>query len=392
MTNEDERSRWLLADGVTFLNHGSFGPTTRRVLAAREEYSRRLAANPMQFLLREFEQELATTLERLAGYIGAKPSQLVMVDNATTAMNVVARAIDLQPGDEVVLNDHEYGAVMRIWREACERAGATVRVVTLPEPLNSTSGIVAALRDSCSERTRLVVVSHVTSPTAVVLPVAEIVREMRSLGIPVCIDGPHAIAMCPLDLTSLGADFYCASLHKWLSAPIGSGFLHVAPKWTDCLAPVVTSWGRSVSGRTSRWQDPFGWLGTRDPAPWLAVRHAIEELSGERLQRFRSAGHNLAREARVRLEARLGTTAIAPTGDEWFGTMVTVPLKTHESLRAKPNLPDPLQSELWQRFQIEIPIVDWHGRRHMRVSCHLYNSSADLDRLETALEDLSHLV
>jgi len=384
------RSEWTIPDDVAYLNHGSFGPSPRCVQEARAEWSARLEAQPMDFFLRQMEPALDAAAESLGRFIGADPRDLVFVDNATTAMNIVADSLPLGPGDEVLLNDHEYGAVRRIWQRACDRRQARVVCATIPTPLESEDDVVGPLFEAVTPRTKLIVVSHVTSPTAIVFPVEQICRKARERGIPVGIDGPHAIAMRDVNLREIGATFYCASLHKWLSAPFGSGFLHVDRAWQSKLVVPELSWGRSLSGRPFRWQDEWNWQGTRDPAPFLAVPAAIAFLGRAGIETFRQHGHHLAQTARRRLQAMIpGGQPLTPDDEAWYGTMVTIPLGSGPSLRTAPNAWDPWQQALWERHRIEVPIVDWHGRRYVRVSAHLYNTADEIDRLCAALAELS---
>lgn len=382
------RAAWSLPDDVTYLNHGSFGPTPRIVQSARDAWSARLAAQPMDFFLRQMEPALDEAAARLATFLDADLRDLVFTDNATTAMNTVAATVPLAAGDEVLLNNHEYGAVRRIWQRACDAQGAKLVTAQIPVPIHSVDDVLDALFAAVTPRTQLIVVSHVTSPTAIVFPVEPICERARTLGIPVCIDGPHAIAMREVHLKKIGAAFYCASLHKWLSAPLGTGFLYVDRRWQSKLTSPVLSWGRSLSGRPGRWQDEWNWQGTRDPAGFLAVPAAIEFLESAGLATFREHGHALAHEARQRIETLCGTTALVPDDPAWYGTMITVPLPPGPSLRSSPNSWDPWTKTLWDDHRIEIPVVDWQGRRHIRVSCHLYNDRRDLDRLLAALEQL----
>jgi isopenicillin-N epimerase len=384
----DPRSAWRIPDGVTYLNHGSFGPTPRTVFEAREAWSRQLAAQPMDFYLREMEPALDAAAERLAKFVGCEAQRLAFVDNATAAMNIVASTVPLADGDEVLLSDHEYGAVQRIWRGAAAKCGAKVVTAQIRTPIRSAEEIIDALFASATERTKLVVVSHVTSPTAIVFPVEQICRRAKGMGIPICIDGPHAVAQRELALGQLDCDFYCASLHKWLSAPFGAGFLYVAPRWQHRLGTQITSWGKSLGGRPARWQDELNWLGTRDPAAFLATPAAIDFLELFGLERFRETTHARCQEARRMLESITGCQALIPDAPEWYGAMITIPLPDGGPRRTQPNAIDPLQQALWERFRIEIPVMDWHDRRHLRISCHLYNTPDDLHRLEAALREL----
>lgn len=385
------RSQWTIPANVTYLNHGSFGPTPTVVQTARHEWTARLAAQPMDFYLRQMEPALDEAATVLGRFVGADPRDLTFVDNATVAMNVVAATVRLMPGDEVLLNDHEYGAVRRLWQAACDRQHARLVSAAIPTPLSAVDDVTTPLFAAVTPRTKLIVASHVTSPTAIVLPIDEICRRADALGVPVVVDGPHAMAMRDVNLRRMNCAFYCASLHKWLSAPFGSGFLFVRRDWQARVTAPVVSWGRSVGGKPERWQDEFHWLGTRDPAATLAIPSAIRFLEDIGLPAFREHGQQLAREARQQLTQRFGAEALIPDDPQWCGTMVTIPLPPGPIRRPKPNAFDPLQTALWEQYRIEVPVMDWRGRRHLRVSCHLYNDRRDLDRLLSALDDLRSL-
>lgn len=378
---EHWRGNWMLRDDTIYLNHGSFGPPPEPVRAARRKWIDLLDAQPMDFFVRRFEAELFAARERLAAFVGTSRENIVFMENATAAMNVVASSLTLKPGDEVLLTDHEYDAVRRIWSRKCARAGTSEpRVVKLPLPLESSEQIVDAVIADVSERTRLIVVSHVTSKTAIILPVAEICAKAREIGIAVCVDGPHAPAQIPLDTDSLGCDFYTASLHKWLSAPFGSGFLYVHPRCQHFIKTPILSWGRLLPDKPETWDDEFTWTGTRDPSAYLSVPAAIDFLESVGLEAFRARTHQLAEYARGRLIETTGGEAIVPDHEQWCGSMALVSLPPGDS-RA-------LQIALWERFGIEVPIIDFAGQRFIRVSCHLYNDRQQIDFLCDALTKL----
>ena len=381
------RSVWSMPDDVIYLNHGSFGPSPRVVQAARGEWSDRLEAEPMDFFVRQMDQHLDRAADRLGRFIGADGKDLIFVDNATFGMNIVAENIPLQPDDEVLITDHEYGAVLRIWQHKCKQTSAKMVVKSLPFPMKSDDEIVSALMEGVSEKTKLIVASHVTSPTAVIFPVEKICRAAKQNGIPVCIDGPHAVAMIPLNLQQLGCDFYAASCHKWLSAPFGSGFLYVFPRHQQNLKPIVTSWGGSLSGRPKNWKDEFTWSGTRDPAAFLAIPAAIDFLEEHGLQKFREQTHSLAQYARQRITELAGTEAFVPDSPDWYGSMITLPIPASDDPPPEGGQRDPLQNILWDEYKIEVPIIHWKGHRFVRVSCHLYNSQKEIDRLVNALKE-----
>ncbi|MCH7990155.1 MAG: aminotransferase class V-fold PLP-dependent enzyme [Planctomycetes bacterium] len=381
------RSAWSLPDDVTYLNHGSFGPSPRVVQEANRDWSARLESEPMDFFVRQMEHHLDEAADRLGRFIGANGKDLIFVDNATFGMNIVATSIALKPDDEVLVTDHEYGAVLRIWQHTCKQTSAKVVVKSLPFPMNSDDEIVSALMDGVSEQTKLIVVSHVTSPTAVILPVEKICRAAKKIGIPVCIDGPHAVAMIPLNLKQLGCDYYAASCHKWLSAPFGSGFLYVAPRRQQNLKPVMISWGGSLSGRPKNWKDEFTWSGTRDPAAFLAIPAAIDFLEEYGFQKFREQTHSLAHYARQRITELTGTEAFVPDSPDWYGSMITLPIPASGDPSPEGGKRDPLQDILWDEYKIEVPVIHWKGRRFVRISCHLYNTEEEIDRLVNTMKE-----
>ena len=372
------RGEWTFRPGITYLNHGSFGPPPRRVVDAQRQWQDALASEPMDFYVRELEPHLAGARARLADFVGARTDDLVFVENSTYGMNVVASSVDLRPGDEIVLTDHEYGAVFRIWRRACQRSGARIVSANLPWPIESTDHVVDAIAASFTPKTRLLVFSHITSSTALVLPAEEICQAARKRGIAVCIDGPHALATLDLDLDGLDCDYYTASGHKWLSAPFGSGFLYVHPRAQSSIRPPILSWGRVGPETPERWYDEFNWLGTRDPSPFLTVPTAIDFLAEVGLNAYRARCRRLVDDARIKIEEVTQVGAIT-VGDRHV-SMLAFPLPAGEARS--------LQLALRQRFGIEVPIADWQGRRLMRVSCHLYNRQHDLDLLVRSLAEL----
>lgn len=379
---------WDSTGGAIYLNHGSFGRATRTVLDAQTAWTAELQQNPVDFFTRQLDGLLDSAAGKMARFVGCKPGDLVFVPNATAAMNIVAANVQLDSGDEVLLNDHEYGAVSRIWRARCQQAGASCVTARLPDPLNSHQQIIDAIFGSVTQRTRLIVISHVTSPTALIFPVQEICHRARAAGIRVCVDGPHALAMRPLNLETLGCDYYCVSCHKWLAAPMGSGGLYVRGGLKNHLHPTLLSWGRSLSGRPATWKDEFHWPGTFDPAPYLATSAAIDFLAMVGLDSFRSTTHSLAREARRRLIDELDAEPLSPDGADWYGSMVTVRLPWARPRESGQSVAHPLQRELWGRFKIEVPIVELNGRVHIRVSCHLYSTAEQIDSLVNGLRQL----
>jgi len=344
------KEHFFLDPDVTFLNHGSFGATPRPVFEAYQAWQLELEREPVDFIARRLAPLLAEAREQLGAFVGARGDDLTFVQNATTGVNVAARALRLQPGDEVLSTDLEYGACIMTWQRLCTFVQA---------PLDE-------LFDHVTERTRAVFVSHITSETALLLPVEEIVLEARARGLTTIVDGAHAVAQVDLELEALGADFYSGNCHKWLSAPKGAGFLHVRPEWQERVDGVITSWGyeepATFISRTER-------QGTRDSAAYLSVPAAIEFF---RAHDDRERCVALCREARRDLCALLRTDPIAP--EEMVLQMASVRLPA----------PDPgLNERLFREHRIEIPVS--HDGTLLRISIAAYNTRADVDRLLAAL-------
>lgn len=374
------RDAWTLRDDVVYLNHGAFGPSPRVVQLAQQQWQKKLESDPTDFFLRILPAELEASLRKLACFINAPPEDCVFLDNSTEGMNVVARSVPLKAGDEVLVTNHDYGAVQRIWEHTCHDAGAQLQVCNVPTPIQSADDWCDAMLDKVGSRTRLAVFSHVTSPTAMVLPVAQLCEQLRQRGIVTCIDGPHAIAMQPLDIQALDCDFYTASCHKWLCGPFGSGFLYAHPRVQADVRPAVISWGRPLTDAEYCWRDEFLWQGTQDYSAKLAVATAVEFITDFGVEHFRQQTHAMAHYARERIGEQFGLPHLTPDSEPYYGSMVAVPLPAGEA--------QPLQDALWNEHRIEVPIIEWESQRLVRVSCHLYTTRSEIDRLVSALTQL----
>ena len=316
----DLAAHWRMRPDTVYLNHGSFGLPPNAVRYARRGFINRLDENPMDFFVRQMEGLLLEARANLASFVGTHSRNLVFVDNATYAMNVVAESFPLSPGDEVLIGDHEYGAVHRIWDRRCDQQGARKNLVTLPEQIESEQQVVDAYLAAANEKTRLLVISHITSPTAMILPIKKICAAFSERGIGTCVDGPHAPAQIELNIDEVGCDFYTASCHKWLCATLGSGFLYAHPRWHQSMEPIMKSWGRLLPAVPESWDDEFTWMGTRDPSMYLSVPVAIEFLSTVGLSDFRARSYWLAAYAESALRELFanGDHCATRTGRVWF--------------------------------------------------------------------------
>lgn len=367
---------WSLDPGVTFLNHGSFGACPRAVLAAQEHLRARLEAEPVRFLVRELEPLLEAARAELARFLGARPDDLAFVANATTGVNAVLRSIALGPGDEILLTDHNYGATLRVAQFVARERGGYVRTVTVPYPRFDPAQLVDAVATAITPRTRVAVLDHITSESALVFPLAELAAVCRTRGVAVLVDGAHAPGVLPLDLQSLGADWYSANLHKWACSPRSCGILWAAPDRQRDLHPPVISWGLD-QGFTAE----FDWVGTRDVSPWLAAPAGFEFLAVLGIDNVWRHNHDLAWTGAQRLADRWGTSL--GYRESGVGFMATIPLPPR--LGATPPEAARLRDALLFRHQIEVQLHAAHGQLWTRISAQVYNDLSDVERLGEAV-------
>jgi isopenicillin-N epimerase len=386
------RTHWSLDPEVTFLNHGSFGACPTRVLEEQSRLRARMEAEPVRFLLRELEGLADAARAALGSFLDADPDDLAFVNNATTGVNTVLKSLRFDPGDELLTTDHEYNASRNALDFVASRWGVKVVVAKLPWPVRSAQAVMDTVISHVTERTRLLLIDHITSQTALVLPVAHLIRALRERGVETLVDGAHAPGQVPLSLRQLGAAYYTGNCHKWLCAPKGAAFLHVRRDLQPAIRPLVTSHGyNSRREDRSRFRLDFDWLGTDDPTPFLCVPKALEVMGGmlpggwpEVMASNRAkvlAGRSLVCQW-------LGVAPHCP--EELVGSMATVPLP--EGFPEQPSVLglDPLQDQLFFEYGIEVPITPWPRppHRHVRLSAQLYNSHADYQRLAEALETL----
>jgi isopenicillin-N epimerase len=379
-------SRWMLDPEVAYLNHGTVGATPRRVLERQQALRDEMERRPSAFMLREVVSLVGTTTPgqgrlreaaaRVAAFVGARPEDLGFVSNVTAGINAVLRAIPFQEGDEILLLDHAYGAIASGAASIGGARGAVLRWVKVPMPLQDPAQILRAVEDAITPRTRLAILDHVTSSSALLLPIAELVQAVQRRGVPVLVDGAHAPGAVPLDVSAIGAEWYAANLHKWAWAPRSCGFLHVRPDQHAGLHAPVLSWGLD-QGLAAE----FDWQGTFDPTPMLAAPEGIaflEELGVATVQRY---NHAFAWRAAVALRDELGAEPLAP--EEAVGTMVTVQLPP--SFGSTMNQAVHLRNQLLFEDRIEVQVHASEGRIHLRISGQIYNGDRDLETLLRAL-------
>ena len=378
---------WPLEPAVAYLNHGSFGACPKAVLERQAALRAELEREPVDFLWRTLPARLAEARGALGTFLGAEPDDLAFVPNATAGVNAVLRSLDLGAGDELLTTSHVYPACRRAMEYVAGRAGARVVVAEVPFPLRGEDDVVRPLLAAVSPRTRLALVDHVTSPTALVFPVERLVAELRARGVETLVDGAHAPGMVPLDLDLLGAAFTTGNAHKWLCAPKGAAFLHVRRDLQPAVHPTAISHGWSGEPG-SRFREEFDWTGTADPTPFLAVPAALAFLASLVPGGWREVmerNHALALEARRILLEAVGGTPPAPAS--MVGSTASVPLPEAAPGSPAATLGHAALSNWFRERGVETWLYPWPcaGKMLLRVSAQLYNTREEYVRLAALL-------
>jgi isopenicillin-N epimerase len=374
---------WPLDTDVTYLNHGTVGVTPRQVLAAQREIREAIERQPSRFLLRELTSivvgeprgvrpRLREAAEAVAAFIGARGDDVVFVDNATTGANAVLRSFAWAEGDELLVGDLSYGGITRAAMFTAREHRLHLRTVETPYPVRSPEDLVEAYLAAVTPRTRLAIVDHITSESALVMPLAEVAAALKARGVAVLADGAHAPGSIPLDVPALGVDWYTANLHKWAWTPRNSGFLWAAPARQRDLHPPVISWGLD-QGFTAEFDMP----GTRDPSAYLAAPAALALMRAEGIEAVQGYNHALAWQGARLLADRWGVALTTP--EVLIGTMATVPLPP--SLGATREHAARLRDALLDGDQIEVQVHSFKERLYVRISAQIYNEMADIERL-----------
>jgi isopenicillin-N epimerase len=384
--------QFLLRDDVVFLNHGSFGACPRPVFETYQRLQLDLERQPVAFLGRELTERMRAPRVALSAFLGTGPDNLVGLVNATEGLNIVAQSLDLRPGDEILTTDHEYSALEKTWAYVARRTGAKVVVVKVPMPLVAEAAFTDAIVAGFTERTRVLFLSHITSPTALIFPIERAIAEARQRGIFSVIDGAHTPGHLPLNLDAMGVDFYAGNCHKWLMTPKGSAFLYVRPELQGMINPLVISHGWTIDSKQPGATGPFGnspfideleMQGTRDPAAWLTVPAAIDFRREHGWDGVAADCRALAQETARRLRERTGLAPLS-TPEFCAPQMVAMPV---------PHIEDPVDfhRRLLERYSIEIPVFNWQDHSIVRLSVQGYNSKPQMDLLLEALTDMLDL-
>ncbi len=374
---------FLLDPDVVFLNHGSFGSTPKPVFEAYQNWQFRLERQPVLFLGRELNELLRVSRQVLGEYLNADFEDLVYVPNATHGVNIIAHSLQLKSGDEILTTDHEYGACDYTWEFTCGRAGAKYIHQPIPLPVHSEEEIIDQFWLGVTSRTKVIYLSHITSPTALRLPVEQICRRAKEAGILTIVDAAHSPGQILVNLQALGADVVFGNCHKWLLNVKGSAFLYVRREAQSLIEPLVVSWGyRSTPETTtgSRFIDILQWTGTKDPAAALTFPAAIQFMQEHNWDEVRKECHHLLRQGIERICNLTNLSPLYPLDSDFYSQMGIAPLPWS-------NLAV-LKSRLYNEHKIEVPLIQWQDKQFVRISVQGYNSQQDIDALVNALQVL----
>lgn len=372
---------FLLRPDITFLNFGSFGACPAEIFQAYQDWQRTLEAEPVQHIAYRGASLLRESREALAKFVGADCDDIVFTHNPTHALNIVIKNLSLSPGDEILTTDWEYGALDRTWNYYSAQRGWVYRRQPIPLPILDAEDFERNFWQGLNERTRVVFLSHITSSTALILPVERICKRAKELGLITIIDGAHAPGHVPLNISKLDPDYYAGACHKWMMAPKGSSFLYARRALQETLDPLIVSWGyQSANPSGSTFIDYHEFVGTDDFSAYLTVPNCIDFMSRHQWDLVRSRCREFTRSSIMPLAALLETEPLAPIDEAFIGQMCSLSIQCQD--------PIALKRKLYDDHQIEIPIMS-HGKHvFIRFSIQAFNTAEDMEKLHLALMQL----
>jgi len=377
------KEKFLLDPDIVFLNHGSFGATPKPVMEAYQNWQLRLERQPVLFLGRELDKLLYESRMALGEYLHADADDLVYIPNATHAVNIIARSLKLKQGDEILTTDHEYGACDYTWNFICGKTGVKYVRQPIPLPVQSEEEIVDQFCRGITPRTKVMYLSHITSPTALRLPVEKICQRAKDAGLLTVIDAAHSPGQIPVDLQALDADIVFGNCHKWMLNAKGSAFLYVKRELQHLIDPLIVSWGYNPTPEAttgSRFIDILQWTGTKDPAAALTVPTAIQFMRDNYWSEVRNECHHLLRQGIERICDLTKLPPLYPLDSEFYGQMGIAPLPLS-------NLTT-LKARLYDEYKVEVPLIQWQDRQFIRISVQGYNTQDDIDAVISAMQTL----
>ena len=374
------KEKFLIDPNTIFLNHGSYGACPRPVFEEYQKWQGILETQPVRFFKETVYATLKDSRVALGKFVGCEEEELLFFQNPTTAISNVIYNLELNNKDEILMTDHEYGALVRAWEAMGRRTGANIIQQNIPIGLSTEEDFIDAFWEGVTENTKVIFISHITSPTALIFPIKQIITRAKEKGIITIIDGAHVPGQLDLNINDLGCDFYTGALHKWLCAPKGTSFLFVKKEHHAWMKPLIYSWGKDGDdpGPTEFLQD-FQWQGTRDMSAFLTIPKAID-FYHECIQPLQKNCLQINLEAYSKFQAILGTDPLS-SGVGWLGQMVSHPLPH--------DIPKDIKDLLLKKHKIEIPIFEWNNLNLIRISIQVYNDRKDVESLMSALVSLN---
>ncbi len=379
------KSDFLLNPAYRHLNHGSFGACPRPIFEDYQYWQLRLEQDPVQFFVHDGNKQLEISKAALAEYIHCDPDDLVMTMNPSYAINIIAKTFGLEPGDEILTTNHEYGAMDRTWNYYCNKVGANYVQQDIPLGIQTKEEFIDAFWAGYSHRTKAIFISQITSMTATIFPVTEICERAKELGLITIVDGAHVPGHIPLDLSNLKADIYTGACHKWMMAPKGCSFLYVTKEFQNNFDPLIISWGfeADIPGK-SKFLDYHQLQGTRDYSAFLTLPKAIEYMKQNDWWSVSAGCKELILNNYQDLCDIAGTQPITALNSDFLGQMCSVPIPIDDPLELK-NL-------LYDTYKIEIPVFKWRDQIFLRLSAQAYVDQSDVDFLKTALNESKSII
>lgn len=375
------KSQFLLDPKITYLNHGSFGACPKPIFDNYQQWQRELETEPVQFITKNAFRYLKESKQALASFVGCKAQDFFFTPNPTFAINVIMRSLDLKPGDEILATDHEYGAMDRTWNFYSKKTGAKYVRANISLPIVSKEQTIEEFWSNYSPKTKVIFINHMSSATALIFPVKEICDKAKSLGLITIVDGAHVPGHIDLNIGALDPDFYTGTAHKWMLTPKGSSFLYVKKQYQEMLDPLVVSWGyESDNPGESQFLDYHEHQGTRDISAYLTIPAAIRFLGGNNWKNETARCKQMILDNYGSFCDLLGTKPICPITAEFLGQMCSVPVQTENPLA--------LKELLFDKYQIEIPVMKIGNHTFVRISLNGYNTQADLEKLRSALSEI----
>ena len=375
------KDKFLLNPEITFLNHGSFGACPKPIFEDYQKWQLKLEQEPIQFITKTGVSALDESKQALADFVNCEKSDLIYTTNPSTALNTVINSLDLKAGDEILTTDQEYGAMDRTWNYYCRKVGAKYIHQKITLPLISKEKFLEEFWSGLTSNTKIIFISQITSPTALIFPVKEIIERAKELGLMTIIDGAHVPAHIPLDLKELDPDIYTGACHKWMLAPKGNSFLYVKKSLQNQIDPLVISWGYEAEVPSdSLFQDYHQFQGTRDFSAFLTTPIALKFLADNDWETRKKECRNLLQHYYPIVANELNSQVICPVTDEFLGQICSIPIKTKQPLE--------LKNILYAKHKIEIPIITFSGDTYLRISFQAYNGAAEIETLINAIRSI----